>query len=460
MGRVSFMIGAARAAACGRPRARAPDPGEAHAMRDLEARNRAVSAAREFDNSKPEFLEHEFETYRILREELPIARTEHFASQGVERSWLLTRYADIAEVFTRAADFSNQIAIYPVRPWIPQAIDPPAHTAYRRILNPWFTAEAMSKLEPHLEQYAAELVAKMVAKPEFDFVADFADPFPTVIFCELMGFPMADYAQIMDWKNTLMHASDGHARGAALVREHARRLGIEPDASGKLPADATSRVRVAAGLEVYRYFARLLDLRRAAPRDDLISKLLAARVNGERPLTQEELEDTMFLLFMAGLDTVASSLGLMVRHFAIEPAKRREFVARMEDEERIAPAIEELVRFHAIVTAPRRVVRDLDFRGARFRADDVVSLPSPSANRDPEEFEDPDAIDYDRSPNRHLGFGLGPHRCLGIHLARRELRIALRAFHRALPDYQLHPAKPPELFGHMKGAASLWLVRT
>jgi cytochrome P450 len=428
-------------------------------MRDLEARNRAVSVARDFDNSVPEFLDHEFETYRILREELPIARAERYASQGIEKSWLLTRYADIAEVLTNPADYSSQVSIYPVRPWIPQAIDPPAHTAYRRILNPWFTAEAMSKLEPHLEQYAAELVAKMVAKPEFDFVADFADPFPTVIFCELMGFPMADYAQIMDWKNTLMHANDGHARGAALVRARAEKLGVAPDAEGKLSPESLMKVRVDAGLEVYRYFARLLDERRAAPRDDLISKLLGARYQGERALTQEELEDTMFLLFMAGLDTVASSLGLMVRHFAIDPAKRREFVALMEDEERIANAVEELVRFHAIVTVPRRLVRDLEFRGARLRAGDILSLPTPSANRDPDEFESPDSIDYDRTPNRHFGFGLGPHRCLGIHLARRELRIALRAFHRALPDYRLHPSRPPELFGSMKGAASLWLAR-
>ncbi|HEU4429686.1 MAG TPA: cytochrome P450 [Myxococcota bacterium] len=428
-------------------------------MSDREALNRAVSLAREFDNTTPEFLEHEFETYQALREALPIARSERRAAAGVGAAWVLTRYDDITEALTNPADFSNQTANYPVRPWIPQAVDPPAHTAYRRILNPWFTVDAMSKLEPHLEQYASELVQKMVAKPAFDFVADFADPFPTVIFCELIGFPLGDYAQIMDWKNMTMHAADGHARGAALVRERGLKLGLTPNAVGGFSPEDGMKIRVDVGREVYAYFAKLLDARRKEPRDDLITKLLAAEFEGKRKLTQEELEDTLFLLFMAGLDTVASVLGLIVRHFALDPEKRREFVALMEDPERVGAAVEELVRFHAIVTSPRRVTRDLAFHGAQLRSGDFVALPTPAANRDPAEFPNPDAIEYDRTPNRHLGFGLGPHRCLGIHLARREVRIALQVFHRALPEYRLDPAHPPQLFGGMKGVASLPLLR-
>ncbi len=430
-------------------------------MQDRDALNRAVSIAREFDNSRPEFLDVEFETYDLLREHLPVARTERHAAvgAGVGPGWVLTRYDDIVEVLTRPAEFSNQTSNYPVRPWIPQAIDPPAHTAYRRVLNPWFTAEAMSKLEPHLEQYATDLVAKMVAKDEFDFVADFADPFPTVIFCELIGFPMADYLQIMDWKNLIMHATDGHARGAELVREHGRKLGFTLNEHGSFSSEELLKLRMHVGREVYAYFGKLLDARRAAPRDDLITKLLAAEYEGKRKLTQEELEDTLFLLFMAGLDTVASVLGLIVRELATHPAKRREFISLLEDPERVGAAIEELVRFHAIVTPPRRLTREVSFHGARFRENDVVACPTPSANRDPAEFENPNELVFDRTPNRHLGFGLGPHRCLGIHLARRELRIALQVFHRALPDYQLHPTRKPRVFGGMKGVASLWLAK-
>jgi cytochrome P450 len=219
------------------------------------------------------------------------------------------------------------------------------------------------------------------------------------------------------------------------------------------------QVRAHAAGDVYAYFAELLEQRRKEPREDLITRLLGAQYEGKRSLTQEELVDTMFLMFMAGLDTVASVLGLIVRGFALDPGKRREFVELMEDPRRLDPAVEELVRYHAIVTAPRRVTRDLLFHGEQLAENDVVACATPAANRDPDEFENRDELVFDRSPNRHSGFGIGPHRCLGIHLARRELRIGLRALHRRLPDYRLHPDRPPELFGGMKGLSSLWLVK-
>jgi len=420
-------------------------------------RERALAEAAALDLSSQDFLAREFEIWDLLREELPVAKTTGNApmAQGLTSGWMLTRYDDVADALRRPEDFSSVIGLYPVRAWIPQAVDPPAHTGYRRLLNPWFTAEAMAKLEPHLEQYASELVTKMLAKDEFDFVADFADPFPTVIFCELAGFPPEDHPQIMDWKNTLMHANDGHSRGHALALAKGRALGIrEPDGP---TSEQFLQIRAATGLEIYGYLKKLLDARRKQPADDLVTKLLHAKYEGDRTLTQEELEDTLFLLFMAGLDTVASVLGLIVKGFAEDPAKRREFVALMGEPERVAPAIEELVRYHAIVTMPRRATRAIGFRGETFGENEIVACPSPAANRDPEHFPRLHELIYDRTPNRHVGFGLGPHRCLGIHLARRELRVALQAFHRRLPDYRLHEARKPELFGGMKGVSSLWL---
>ena len=424
-------------------------------------RERASAEARALDLSSQAFLESEFEIWDLLREELPVAKTGHAPmAQGVTGGWVVTRYDDVANVLRRPEEFSSQIGIYPVRPWIPQAIDPPAHTGYRRILNPWFTAEAMQRLEPHLEQYAGELLDKMLAKDAFDFVADFADPFPTVIFCELVGFPLADYRQIMDWKNALMHANDGHSRGRALALAKGRALGlpIGDDGAGVTP-EQFFQIRATVGIEIYGYLKKLLDERRAQPADDLITKLLQAKYEGERALTQEELEDTLFLLFMAGLDTVASVLGLIVKGFAEDPEKRREFVALMEDPTKVMPAIEELVRYHAIVTMPRRATGAIGFRDEHFAENEIIACPSPAANRDPAQFERPHELLFDRSPNRHVGFGLGPHRCLGIHLARRELRVALQAFHRRLPDFRLHATRKPELFGGMKGVSSLWIVK-
>jgi cytochrome P450 len=425
-------------------------------------RQRALAAAQSFDNTKAEFLEHEFETYDLLREHLPVAQIKVAPLMpGAPGStpYVLTRYGDVSNVLRNTDDFSSRIDIYPVRPWIPQAIDPPEHTAYRRILNPWFTVDAMRDLEPHIEAYAEKLLDAMLERDAFDLVADFADPLPTVIFCELMGFPDEDYNRIMEWKNIIMHAADGHSRGRAAAFAKAREFGLEADEAKPMDPMVSLQVRARTAAQVYAYFGELLARRRAHPSGDLISRLLSAQYEGKRALTQEELEDTMFLLFMAGLDTVASVIGLIVRGFALDAAKRREFVGLIEDPKRLDPAVEELVRYHAIVTAPRRVTRELRLRDVALVKGDIVACVTQAANRDGEEFERRDELVFDRAPNRHAGFGIGPHRCLGIHLARRELRIGLRALHRRLPDYRLHPDRPPELFGGMKGVSSLWLVK-
>lgn len=431
---------------------------------DPTTARRAAEAAREYDPYRSEFLEHEFETYDLLREHVPIARAESMTNPSIggdPSAWVVTRYEHGAEVLKDPEHYSSQGEGYPVRPWIPQAVDPPMHTSYRRILNPWFTAEAMSKLEPRLEAFAAELADRMLDKDRFDFVAEYADPFPTVIFCELAGFPAEDYEQIMDWKNTIMHGRDflGHPRGFALACERARALGHDVDPTQPLPREIAIAVAASAAQETYGYFQTLLDERRARPKDDLVSLLLEAQYDGERPLTQEELEDTLFLLFMAGLDTVASVLGLIVQDFATNAGTRREFIALMDDPEAIGRAIEELVRVHSIVLLPRRVTREHSFHGTLFREGDQVLVPTMASNRDRGEFADPHAVDYGRLPNRHLGFGLGPHRCLGIHLARREVRVALQTFLRRCPDFELDPESPAVAFGGMKGLSSLPLVR-
>ena len=419
--------------------------------------NQAVSAAREYDPYTAEWLRHEFETYALLREELPVARVESRMHNEKGGAWLITRYDDACAVLSDTNTYSSQTSNYPQRPWIPQAIDPPAHTAYRRILNKWFTPDAMSAMEPHLEEFAGELLDKMLEKDEFDYVADFADPFPTITFCEFFGFPLEDYPQLMDWKNTLMHAADGHSAARGLALQKARELGLEQDADGGLAPESLLQVRGATAMSLYEYFGKLLEKRRNRPQHDMISQLITTEYNGERPLTHEELLDTLFLMFMAGLDTVASAMGLIVKTFAEQPQKRREFTELMDDPRRVVLAIEELVRYHAIVLVPRRATKSTRFEGVHFHAEDRITCPTMAANRDPEQFENPEEIVFDRVPNRHMGFGHGPHRCLGLHLARRELRIGLQLLHRRLPDYSLHPDRKPELFGGMKGASSLWL---
>ena len=167
----------------------------------------------------------------------------------------------------------------------------------------------------------------------------------------------------------------------------------------------------------------------------------------------------MFLFFMGGLDTVASTLGLIVYHFATHPEKRREFIGLMHDPQQLFVAVEELLRYHAIVSPPRRVTQECPYRGIQLHKNDMVMLSAPSANRDEDMFSKPDEMLLDREPNPHMAFSLGPHRCLGIHLARRELRIALVAIHERIPDYQLDPDDPPGAFGGMKGMSHLPLIK-
>ena len=131
----------------------------------------------------------------------------------------------------------------------------------------------------------------------------------------------------------------------------------------------------------------------------------------------------------------------------------------MHDRKQLFYAVEELLRYHAIITPPRRVTQECPYESIQFHQNDMVMLSAPSANHDPEKFPKPEEVLFDRHPNPHMAFSLGPHRCLGMHLARRELRLALRAIHERMPDYHLDPDDPPEAFGGLKGMCYLPLVK-
>jgi hypothetical protein len=163
---------------------------------------------------------------------------------------------------------------------------------------------------------------------------------------------------------------------------------------------------------------------------------------------------------LGGLDTVTSTLGFIMLFLAEHPQKRHEFIALMDDPMRVGPAIEELVRYTAIVSPARRITADCSYRGVSLHEGDLVMISTPSANRDETVFPNADEVLFDRHPNPHLGFAVGPHRCLGMHLARRELRIALREVHRRMPDYAIKPGARPQVYGGgVKGVSSLPLVR-
>ena len=412
-----------------------------------------VSIAREFDLMAADFPEHEHEMYRLLRQHLPISCPETMRGGGLYgggagSSWVFARYEDVAYAFHHPEIFSSQIGL----PFIPQGVDPPEHTEYRKIMNPWFTQQVLTPLEPRIREFANELLDKMLEKREFDFVKEFSEPFPIIIFCQLAGFPLEDLPRLMRWRDLFVH-------GMRAGKAEELGLGIPTDEAGHPELKALRKVLAEATQELYAYCTELIEERRRHPKEDVLTKLVQARYAGTRPLTREELLQTLHLFILGGLDTVTGTLGSIMVFFAEHPDKRREFIELMDDPVRVSSAIEELVRYTSIVSPARRVTRDYNYRGVQLREGDLVVLSTASADRDENVFPNPDEVIFDRHPNPHVGFVVGPHRCLGMQLARRELGIALQEIHRRMPNYALKPGEKPGVYGGgVKGVDYLPLV--
>jgi cytochrome P450 len=336
-----------------------------------------------------------------------------FYSPAYGGYWVLTEAADIRAAFQHPEWFSSRITGIPPTPrprqLLPLELDPPDHGAYRHPLAPVFSPKAVTQLESRIRATSVELIDRFAATGRCEFLADFAVPFPTTIFVDLLGLPAAEAPRLAAWNHALLHAHDEPQR-----REEAK------TAIAAYLDDLVTRRMGEAG-------------RGAGRDDDLFAVLLAAEVDG-RPLTKDEIFDYAFLLFVAGLDTVTAALGFSFAYLARNADHRKELVA---DPALVPSAVEELLRSHSIVNPARTVTEDVEFAGVCMRAGDRVLVSTVLANRDPAEFDDPAAVDFHRSVNRHLAFGAGPHRCLGSHLARCELRVALEEFHRRIPDYRI-----------------------
>ena len=342
--------------------------------------------------------------------------------------WVLLQYEDIHAAFQHYEMFSSKGCLDPANgeprvfpPLVPEELDPPEHTPYRQLLTPLFTPGKVAAMEPSIREHCVSLIDALQARGECDIVADFARRFPTIIFMRLMGLPVEDADTFLDWADELMHGNSEN----------------DPDMSK----------RMATAMQVFSYLGTLLEERQAAPRADIVSYLLAAKIDG-RPLEQIELLQISFLLYMAGLDTVAGSLGYMFWHLAAHPLDRKRII---EDPAVIPTAVEELLRAYSIVTPVRVVTEDVEFAGCPMKAGDRVFIPTYSADRDQTEFDLGTDVTFDRATNRHLAFGSGPHRCLGSHLARLELQIALEEWHKRIPEYQI--AEPEALQQHVQGVA-------
>ena len=261
-------------------------------------------------------------------------------------------------------------------------------------------------------------------------MADFAHTFPTTIFLRILGAPTDMLPTFLEWEAAIFQRTD----------------------------DASPDAAMAAMVQVMQYFGGLIEERRASRIDgahDIISTAIGWEIDGE-PVKDEDLLSCMLLLFMAGLDTVAAQLSYGMHHLATNPPDRERLVA---DPSLVPDAVEETLRAFPIVQTARKATTDTDFHGCPVRAGDMVVFPLGSANRDDEAFPDATEFQLDRGPSRHIAFGAGPHRCLGSHLARQEMAIALEEWHRRIPTYRLDPDRPTlEHGGGVYGLDSLPLV--
>jgi cytochrome P450 len=360
-----------------------------------------------------------FDNFDRKREEGPV----HTGIAGAKQYFLITRMADIRTSFQSADTFSNS-AVVPADPepmyrWIPEMLDGREHTAWRQLLGPFFAPGAVAKLETNVRARFAEVLDEVATKGSCDFVQDVALLFPNVIFMDLFGLPRDDASQFQRWEVDILHG--GHSSEAGLQR------------------------RIDAMMAVMGYFMALITDRRANPdpgRADILSQAIDWKIDGE-PIPDQDLLDFCLLMFMAGLDTVAAQLTFSFWHLATHDADRQ----RIVDEPAIIPtAIEEFLRYYSFVTPGRKVMHDTEIAGCPIQAGQMVYLPLVSANRDPREFDRADEVIIDREVNRHIAFGAGPHRCLGAHLARQELRVAFEMWHERIPNYRL--AAGQELLEH------------
>lgn len=328
--------------------------------------------------------------------------------------WVITDHDAIREGLQHPELFSNRVMVptepNPAYKWIPLMLDPPEHSVWRRLLAEYFSPGRVKKLEQGQRSFASELIEGFRATGSCDFYRDFAAIFPTTMFLQMMGLPINRLPDFMVWEDAILRANadsdpDGSKAGAAMV-------------------------------EVMGYFAGLIAEKRTNPdswEDDIVSHALEWRIDGEPP-TDQDLLSCFLLLFMAGLDTVTSQLCYAMHYLASHPAGRAKLVA---DPDRVPDAVEELVRAYSIVQTARIATQDIDFHGCPIKEGDMVAFPLAMANRDPKEHERGGEVDFDAGAPRHIGFGAGPHRCLGSHLARQEMVVALQEWHRLIPDYQL-----------------------
>jgi cytochrome P450 len=328
---------------------------------------------------------------------------------------LVTSASGIEEVFKHPEVYSSAVVYKLVMgapvPLVPLEFDPPELLRYRRLLAPFFSPGVIARMNDGLRTQVREIIEPIAARGHCDVVPELAVPYPGQVFLTLLGLPLADRDRLFGWKNAVIGAAD-------------------PTATGRPNEEVVQEFVV--------YLQERIAERKGQSGDDLLTRV----VNDPSPdaLNDEELLGMVYLLVNAGLDTVTSTLALAFARLAGDPELRAALAA---DRSRIPSFVEETVRLDPVAAfTPRTTTQDTTLEGQFLPAGAMVSLALAVANRDPEVYEDPTRLDLDRG-GHHWGFGGGPHRCLGSHLARAELRLVFEEWFAAIPDFEFEEGFEP-----------------
>ena len=389
-----------------------------------------TTAQLRYDPFDPVIQDDPYPVYRMLRDDAPV----FWASMS--NTWVLSRHEDVTGALLDHQRYSSINGVFPTPPDVPFLesflpmmimMDPPRHDALRGLVSKAFTPRRIAALEAGIDALAVSLAQGLVSNAgRGDFIEDFAGVLPAMVIADLLGVPRQDRQQFRQWSSTLIQSNP--ARGEV--------------------ADG-----LAAAAAVYGYFADFLAERRRAPRDDLMSALVAAEIDGQR-LRDDELLGFCLLLLIAGHETTTNLLGNAAVVLAADRRSRRRLAA---DPALIGPAVEELLRYDSPVQGLSRVLTtDATLHATTMSRGDSVLLLFGSANRDERAFTDPDIFDIGRKPEHQVAFGRGIHFCLGAALARMEARIALRALLSRLPEWSVDHAEAVRLqSGPIRGYLSL-----
>lgn len=343
--------------------------------------------------------------------------------------WVVTRYADMEAILRNDADFSSRHSSLP-REGKPMRLtllesDEPIHGDFRRLVQPFFSPGRVAELERKARRITIELIEGFRPRGSCEFVSDFALRMPIGIFLGLVDLPDTDREYLI---------------GIAL----------------NLVRSKTPEAQIGAFGEAFAYLGRQFADRRAHPRGDLLSAIMKGTVEGGRPVTEQELLGLGALLLAAGLDTVANLLGFTMNFLARSPAHRAQILANRD---RIPAMVDELARRFHVVNIARIASRDLDFNGLGFRKDEAVLIPTVLAGLDDRQFRDPMTVDFDRADKRSLIFGRGVHQCIGMFLARAEMKVFLEEWFARIPHFSIEAGKEPVFAsGRASGASYLPLT--